>query len=143
MASGRLWLDGMEQCIGLERFHGHGKRQSAVEAEPLSGVAVPLDVETVAADPIEADKGGVELFTDIFREAGTVSLNEPMLGAVPFANNVDGIVEFSGSYGRQEAGLIEVLDKVLARRGNRRLFRCSESRCAHSHCSPRAYAAWA
>lgn len=92
----------MEQCIGLELFHGHGKRQPAVEGESLSGVAVPLDVETVAANPIEADKGGVELFTDIFREAGTVSLNEPMLGAVPFANNVHGIVEFSGPYGRRE-----------------------------------------
>jgi hypothetical protein len=114
-----------------------------VEAEPFSGVAVPLDLETVAADPIEADEGGVELFAEIFREAGTVSLNEAMLGAVPFADNVDGIVEFGGPYGRQEAGLIEVLDQVLAGRSNRRLFRRRETRCAHCPCSPRAYAAWA
>jgi hypothetical protein len=31
-----------------------------MQAEPFSGVTVPLDVEAVAADPIEAGEGGVD-----------------------------------------------------------------------------------
>ncbi len=34
-----------------------------MQAEPFSGVTVPLDVEAVAADAVEAGEGGVELFT--------------------------------------------------------------------------------
>jgi hypothetical protein len=32
-----------------------------MQAEPFSGVTVPLDVEAVAADPVEAGGGAVEL----------------------------------------------------------------------------------
>ncbi len=35
-----------------------------MQAEPFSGVPVPLDVEAVAADPVEAGEGGVELFAE-------------------------------------------------------------------------------
>ena len=47
-----------------------------MQAEPFSGMTVPLDVEAVAADPVEAGEGGVELFAEILREAGAVALNE-------------------------------------------------------------------
>jgi len=36
-----------------------------MQAEPFSGVAVPLDVEAIAAGPVEAGEGGVELFAGI------------------------------------------------------------------------------
>jgi hypothetical protein len=32
-----------------------------MQAEPFSGVAAPPDIEAVAADPVEAGEGGVEL----------------------------------------------------------------------------------
>ena len=54
-----------------------------MQAEPFSGVAMPLEVETVAADPVETGEGRVELFAEILREAGAVALNEAIPGAVP------------------------------------------------------------
>ena len=33
-----------------------------MKGEPLAGVAMPLEVEAVAADPVKAGKGCVELF---------------------------------------------------------------------------------
>ena len=54
-----------------------------MQAEPFSGVTVPLDVEAVAADPIEAGEGGVELFAEVLLEAGSVALNEAVLATFP------------------------------------------------------------
>ena len=85
-----------------------------MQAEPFSGVTVPLDVETVAADPVEAGEGGVELFAEILREAGAVALNEAIFGAVPLSQDIDGIVELRRPDGGQEAGLQKVVDQVLA-----------------------------
>ena len=98
-----------------------------MEAEPFSGVTVPLDVEAVTADPIEAGERGVELFAEILREAGAVALNEAILAAVPFAEDIDGIVELRRQDGRQEAGLQEVIDQVLASGGHCRFFCCREA----------------
>jgi len=56
-----------------------------MQAEPFSGVTVPLDVEAVVADPVEAAEGSVELFAEILREAGAVALNEAILAAVPLS----------------------------------------------------------
>ena len=36
-----------------------------MQAEPFSGVAVPLEVEVIAPDPVEAGEGRVELFAEI------------------------------------------------------------------------------
>lgn len=93
-----------------------------MQAEPFSGATVPLDVETVAADPIEAGEGGVELFAEILREAGAVALNEAILGAVPLSQDIDGIVESRRPDGGQEAGLQEVVDEVLAGGSHRQFF---------------------
>src|SRR6516164_6901519 len=78
-----------------------------MQAEPFSGVTVTLDVEAVAADPIEAGEGGVELFAEILLEARAVALNEAVLGVVPLSQDIDGIVELRRSDGGQEAGLQE------------------------------------
>ena len=64
-----------------------------MQAEPFSGVAVPLQVEATTADPVEAGKGRVKLFTGILRKTGAVALNEAILGAVPLAEDIDGVVE--------------------------------------------------
>ena len=92
-----------------------------MQAEPFSGVTVPLDVEAIAADPVEAGKRGIELFAEILREAGAVALNEPIFGAVPFSQDVDGVVELRWPDNGQEAGLQEVVDQLPAR-GRRRRF---------------------
>ena len=68
-------------------------------------MTVPLDVEAIAADPVEAGERGVELFAAILREAGAVALNETIFGAVPFSQDIDGIVELRRPDSGQEAGL--------------------------------------
>ena len=88
-----LGLHGVEDTVGSERFDRFDEIEAAMEAEPFSGVAMPLDVEAVGADPVEASEGRVELLAEIFREAGAVALDEAILGAVPFAEDIDGIVE--------------------------------------------------
>jgi hypothetical protein len=88
-----LGLHGVEDTVGSERFDRLDESEAAMEAEPFSGVAVPLDVEAVGADPVEASERRVELLAEIFREAGAVALDEAILGAMPFAEDIDGIVE--------------------------------------------------
>ena len=64
-----------------------------MKAVPLSGVPMPLDVEAVTTDPVEAGEGSIELLAEIFREAGAIALDEAVIGTVPFADDIDGIVE--------------------------------------------------
>ena len=85
-----------------------------MQAEPFSGVAVPLDVEAIAADPVEASERRVELFAAILREAGAVALNEAILGAVPLSEDIDRVIELRRPDSGQEAGLQEVTDQLLA-----------------------------
>ena len=117
----------MEQSVGSQGIDRLGEGEATMEAEPFSGVTVPLDVESITTDPVEAGERGVELFAEILREAGAVALNEAILGAVPFAMDIDGIVELRRPDGRQEAGLEEVIDQVLASGGHRRFFRRREA----------------
>jgi hypothetical protein len=80
----------VEDTVGLQRLHGLGESEAAMKAEPFSGVAMPLDVETVAGYPVEAGEGGIELLAEVFREAGAIALYEAILGGVPFAEDIDG-----------------------------------------------------
>src|SRR5712664_2430230 len=93
-----------------------------MQAEPFSGVAMPLEVEAVATDPVETGAGRIKLFAEILRETGAEALNEAKPGAVPLAEDIDGIVELRRSDGGQEAGLQEVVDQVPAGGGHRRFF---------------------
>ena len=83
----------MEQSFGPECVNRFGEGKAAMQAEPFSGVAVPLEIEAIAADPIEAGEGRVKLIAQILLETGAVALNESILGTVPLAEDVDGIVE--------------------------------------------------
>jgi len=51
----------MEQPFGPKRINCFGEGKAAMQAEPFSGVAVPLEIEAIAADPVEAGEGRVEL----------------------------------------------------------------------------------
>jgi hypothetical protein len=44
-----LGLHGVEDTVGSERFDRFGEIEAAMEAEPFSGVAMPLDVQAVGA----------------------------------------------------------------------------------------------
>ena len=52
-----MGLHGVEDTVGSERFDRFDEIEAAMEAEPFSGVAMPLDVEAVGADPVEASEG--------------------------------------------------------------------------------------
>ena len=104
-----------------------------MEAEPFSGVTVPLDVEAIAADPVEAGKRGVEFFAEILRESGAVTLKEAVLGAVPLSQDIDGIVELRRPDSGQQSRLQEVVDQLLAG-GHHRRFIC-RGQTARSHVS--------
>jgi len=66
----RSELKRLEMPVGFDGLDGFVERQAAVEPPPLAGVAMPLEVEAVTADPIEASKGRVELVAKIVREVG-------------------------------------------------------------------------
>jgi hypothetical protein len=108
------WLVGMEQPIRLERLDDIGKRQVPVNAEPRSGVAVPLNVEPILADPVEAGEGCVELLIEVFGETRAVALDETIFGAMPLAEDVDRVVERRRPDSWQEPWLEERLDQPLA-----------------------------
>src|SRR5258708_38106668 len=99
-----------------------------MQAEPFSGVAMPLEIEAVAADPVETGEGRVKLFAEILRETRAVALNEAILGAVLLAEDIDGIVELRRPDGGQEAGLQAGVDQVLAGGVGRRI--CCSGRTA-------------
>jgi hypothetical protein len=48
-------------------------------------------------------EGRIELLAEIFREAGAVALNEAVLGAAPFAQDIDGIVELIFDSGKSQS----------------------------------------
>lgn len=112
----------MQVAIGFDGLNGVDERQLAIEPEPLPGVAMPLDVEAVWADPIEAGKGRIELLAEIVREAGTVALDEAELGTAPFAVDIDWVVELGRPDLGQKSGLHEVGNQVFARTGDPDLF---------------------
>ena len=59
----------MEDAVSLDQLQGLGERLAAMQAVPGSGVAMPLDVEAVRGEPVQADEGRIELFPAIVREA--------------------------------------------------------------------------
>jgi hypothetical protein len=81
---------------------------------------MPLDVEAVVTDPIEADEGGVELLAEVFRESGAIALDEAIAGALPLALDVDAVVELGWADGGQEPRLQDLVDEPLAGGGDAR-----------------------
>jgi len=111
----------MQKSVVLDGLQGLGERLVPVEAMPCAVMSMPLNVEAVRADPIEADEGSVELLTEVFREAGSVALDEAIARTVPSAPDIDAVVERGGDDGRQEPRLQNLVDEPLAGGGNARL----------------------
>ncbi|WP_370540454.1 hypothetical protein [Azospirillum sp. INR13] len=112
----------MQDPVGFQDFQGFGQRHVTIEAVPRSGMAEPLDVEAVAAPPVEAGGWAVELFAEVLGKAGSIALQEAIAVPAPFARDVDRIVERGRADDRQEAGLQHLVDEVLAGRDDGGLF---------------------
>lgn len=84
-----------------------------MDEEPLACMPVPLDIEPVWSDPVDACEGGIELFTEVFGEAGSIALKEPVFLTVPFALNVDRVVELAWGDDGQEPGFQNGVDESL------------------------------
>src|ERR1700682_3343946 len=84
-----------------------------MEAEPSSGVSMPLEIEAVAAYPVQASKRSVEFFAQGLRLTGSIALDEPIAVSMPFAADIDWVVELCGADCRQESRLQHLVDKPL------------------------------
>ena len=73
-----------------------------MDAELSSRVSMPLDIEAVAAYPVQASERSVEFFGQGFRLIGSIALDEPIAVPVPFAEDIDWVVELSGADCRQD-----------------------------------------
>ena len=109
-----------------------------MEAEPSSGVSMPLDIETVAADPVQASERGVEFFAQGLWLTGSIALDEPIAVSMPFAEDIDWVVELSGADRRQKSRLQHLVDKSLACDRDDGLFRIRQARGATFHCQAAA-----
>ncbi len=104
----------VQELVSGDGFDRSRQVESAVQAEPFACVTMPVDIEAIAGDPVQACEGSVELFASVLWEAGTVALNKAIPGAMPFAENVDGIVELRGSDAGQVTRLEDLVDQPLA-----------------------------
>jgi hypothetical protein len=66
---------------------------------------MPLDIEVIPANPVQADEWTVELLTKVVGESGAVTLDKAVSCAMPLAENIDWIVKFGWTDHGQEAGL--------------------------------------
>ncbi|MBB4198741.1 hypothetical protein GGD83_002545, partial [Rhodoblastus sphagnicola] len=82
----------MQDAIGLERLYGFGESEATIKAMQLSGVAMPLDVEAIAADPVQARERSIELLAKVVLESGAIANDEAIVGSASLAEDVDGIV---------------------------------------------------
>ena len=76
-----------------------------MDAEPLTGMAMPLDVEPVAADPVYTGEGRIELFAKIFGKTRSVALQKAVFASVPFPLNIDRVIVGGRSDDQQELRL--------------------------------------
>jgi hypothetical protein len=71
----------MNVAVSLYRVESGGGRQRAVKSPPSPSMPMPLVVDSVGSDPVEASEGRIELLAKSFRQAGTVALDEAILRA--------------------------------------------------------------
>src|ERR1700682_4195294 len=98
-----------------------------MEAEPSSGVSMPLEIEAAAAYPVQASKRSVEFFTQGLRLTGSIAVEERIAVSMPFAEDIDWVVELSGVDCRQESRLQHLVDKPLTCDRDDGLFRIRQA----------------
>ena len=106
--------------VDLDGLQGLDEGLATVEAIPSAIMSMPLNVEAIGAGPIDADEGSVKLLTEVFRESGSVALDKAIARTLPFALDIDAVVERGGGDGRQEPWLQDLVDEPLAGGGDAR-----------------------
>src|ERR1700690_3913242 len=109
-----------------------------MEAEPSTRVSMPLDIEAVAAYPVQASERGVELFAHGLWLTGSIALDEPIAVSMPFAEDIDWVVELSGVDCRQKSRFQHLVDKPLTRGRDGGLFKIRQVHGATFHCQAAA-----
>src|SRR5882724_4474671 len=99
---------------------------------------MPLDIEAVAAYPVQASEWSVELFAKGLRLTGSIALDEPIAVSLPFAEDIDWVIELSGVDYRQESWLQHVVDKSLTCDRDGGLFGSRQARGSTFHCQAAA-----
>ncbi len=89
--------------VGLDGLEGLDEGLAAVEAIPSSVMSMPLNIEAVLAYPVQAGERRIEFFTQAVWLTGSIALDEPIAISMPFAEDIDWVVELSGKDGRQES----------------------------------------
>ena len=112
---------GCSESVALDQAQGPGKRDFAVEAMPLAGVAKVGQVETIAGNVFEAGEGRIEFPAGVVHKARTVALDESIVGPVPPPVEVDRIVELRWANLGKEARLQDLVDEGLAGTSDRGL----------------------
>src|SRR5216684_6730118 len=105
-----------------------------MEAEPSSRVSMPLDIEAVAAYPVQSSERSVEFFAQGLRLTGSIALDEPIAVSMPFAEDIDWVVGLSGVDCRQESRLQHLVDKPLACDRDDDLFRIRQAHGSTFRC---------
>jgi hypothetical protein len=109
-----------------------------MEAEPSPGVSMPLDIEAIAAYPVQASERGVEFLAQGLRLTGSIALDKPIAASMPFAEDIDWVVELSGADCRQESRLQHLVDKPPACDRDDGLFSIRQTRGSTFHCQAAA-----
>jgi len=81
-----------------------------MQSEPFAGVPMPLKVEASGADPVQTCEWRIKLVAEGLGKAGPIALNEAIACSVPFAADVDLVVELGRADDRQEARPQYVVD---------------------------------
>src|SRR5229473_7259980 len=114
--------------VGFDGPQCLDQRQAAIKSEPSPRVSMPLDIEAVAAYPVQASERGVELFAQGLRLTRSIALDEPIAVFMPFSEDIGWVVELSGADYRQESRLQHVIDKPLTCDRDDGLFRIRQAR---------------
>jgi hypothetical protein len=124
----------VQETVDFNGLQCLDERQATMEAEPGARVSMPLDIEAVAAYPVQASERGVEFFAQGLRLTGSIALDEPIAVSMPFAEDIDWVVELSGADGRQKSRLQHLVDKPLTCGRDDGLFRIRQAHASTFHC---------
>ena len=89
-----------------------------MEAEPFAGMPMPLKVEGAGADPVHTREWRIKLLAEVLGKAGPIALNEAIACSVPFAADVNRVVELGRPDDRQESRFQYLLDQSLTGGGD-------------------------
>ena len=109
-----------------------------MEAEPGSRMSMPLEIEAIAANPVQTSERRVEFFSQSLWLTGSIALDEPIAVSMPFAEDNDRVVELSGADCRQESRLQHLVDKPLTCDRDDGLFRIRQANMSTFHCQAAA-----